>query len=207
MSVRLTLHAFLTLDGVVQSPGDPNEDPDGPFEYGGWQFAYGDEEVGAAVVGWLQNAEAFLLGRKTYQIFSGYWPNITDPDNPVATKLNALPKHVASTTLVSVEWAHSSLLGADVPAEVARLKAQPGGELQVHGSGGLARTLIDHDLVDEYRLLHYPLHLGAGKRLFQSGIRAGALRLVSSATTRAGVVIATYETAGPVRLGSSAKPT
>jgi dihydrofolate reductase len=191
--MRLTLHTFLTLDGVMQSPGDRDEDPDGPFEYGGWQFAYGDEEVGATVVGWFERAEAFLLGRKTYQIFSRYWPSVTDPDNPIATKLNALPKYVASTTLDSVGWAHSSLLGTDVPAEVARLKEQPGGELQVHGSGDLARTLIDGDLVDEYRLLHYPLHLGVGKRLFQPGVRAGALRLVSSATTSAGVVIATYE--------------
>ncbi len=158
------------------------------------------------MVGWFEKAEAFLLGRKTYQIFSGYWPNVTDPGHPIATKLNALPKYVASTTLDSVEWAHSSLLGADLPAEVARLKAKPGGELQVHGSGDLARTLIDHDLVDEYRLLYYPLHLGTGKRLFQDGVRAGALRLVSSATTTAGVVIASYEPAGPVHPGSHVNP-
>ena len=200
--MRLTLHTFLTLDGVMQSPGDRNEDPDGPFEYGGWQFEYGDEEVGAAIAGWFQKAEAFLLGRKTYQIFSAYWPNVTDPDNPIATKLNALPKYVASTTLDAVEWAHSSLLGADVPAAVARLKAQPGGELQIHGSGVLARTLIDHDLIDEYRLLCFPLHLGTGKRLFQDGVRAGALRLVSSTTTSGGVVIAIYEPGGPVEPGS-----
>jgi dihydrofolate reductase len=96
--MRLTLHTFLTLDGVMQSPGGRNEDPDGPFEYGGWSFAYGDEEVDATVAGWFEKAEAFLLGRKTYQIFSGYWPNVTDPDNPIATKLNALKKYVASTT-------------------------------------------------------------------------------------------------------------
>jgi dihydrofolate reductase len=200
------MHTFLTLDGVMQSPGGRDEDPDGPFEYGGWVFAYGDEEVGTTIAGWFEKAEAFLLGRKTYQIFSAYWPNVTDPDNPIATKLNALPKHVASTTLESVEWANSSLLGTDVAAEVARLKEQPGGELQVHGSGDLARTLIDHDLVDEYRLLHFPLHLGTGKRLFQDGVRAGALRLVRSATTSAGVMIATYEPAGSVRPGSSVNP-
>ena len=170
--MRLTLHTFLTLDGVMQSPGGRDEDPDGPYEYGGWQFKYGDAEVGAAIVGWFQTAGAFLLGRKTYQIFSGYWPNVTDPDNPIAAKLNALPKYVASTTLDAVEWAHSSLLGTDVPAAVARLKELPGGELQVHGSGDLARTLIDNDLVDEYRLVYYPLHLGTGKRLFPAGMRA-----------------------------------
>jgi dihydrofolate reductase len=109
---------------------------------------------------------------------------------------------VASTTLDAVEWAHSSLLGTDVPAAVARLKAQPGGELQIHGSGVLARTLIDHDLIDEYRLLCFPLHLGTGKRLFQDGVRAGALRLVSSTTTSGGVVIAIYEPGGPVEPGS-----
>jgi dihydrofolate reductase len=204
--MRLTLHTFVTLDGVMQSPGDRNEDPDGPFEYGGWQFAYGDAEVGAAIVGWFEKAEAFLLGRKTYQIFSSYWPHVTDPHNPIATKLNALLKYVASTTLDSVEWAHASLLGADVPADVARLKEQPGGELQVHGSGDLARTLIDHDLIDEFRLLYYPLHLGTGKRLFQDGARAGALRLVTSTTTSSGVVIATYEPAGPVPPGSGGNP-
>lgn len=204
--MRLTLQTFLTLDGVMQSPGDRNEDPDGPFELGGWQFAYGDAQVGATVVGWFEKAEAFLLGRKTYQIFSRYWPNVTDPENPIAGKLNALPKYVASTTLGALDWAHSSLLGTDIPAEVARLKAQPGGELQVHGSGGLAGTLIDHDLVDEYRLLYYPLHLGSGKRLFPEGMPAGALRLVSSATTSAGVVIATYAPAGAVRAGSHLHP-
>jgi dihydrofolate reductase len=204
--MRLAPHTFLSLDGVMQSPGNRNEDPDGPFEYGGWQFAYGDQEVGATVVGWFEKAEAFLLGRKTYQIFSGYWPSVTDPDNPIAATLNALPKYAASTTLESVEWAHSSLLGTDIPSAVARLKAQPGGELQVHGSGDLARTLIDQDLVDEYRLLYYPLHLGTGKRLFQDGVRAGALRLVSSTTTSAGVVVATYEPAGSVQPGSYVNP-
>ncbi len=200
--MRLTLHTFLTLDGVMQSPGGQGEDPDGRFEYGGWLFAYGDQEVGATVAGWFEKAGAFLLGRKTYQIFSGHWPNVTEPDNRIATALNALPKYVASTTLDAVEWAHSSLLGTDVPAAVARLKAQPGGELQIHGSGVLARTLIDHDLIDEYRLLCFPLHLGTGKRLFQDGVRAGALRLVSSTTTSGGVVIAIYEPGGPVEPGS-----
>ncbi|HEX3311283.1 MAG TPA: dihydrofolate reductase family protein, partial [Streptosporangiaceae bacterium] len=149
-------------------------------------------------------ASAFLLGRRTYEIFNGYWPRVTDPDNPVASKLNALPKYVASRTLTSADWHNSSLLGGDIVAEVAKLKELPGDELQVHGSGALAHTLIDNDLVDEYRLLYFPVHLGIGKKLFRDGATAAALRLVSASTTSTGVVIATYQPAGPVQTGSYA---
>src|SRR5215469_5441888 len=175
--MRLTLHTFLTLDGVMQAPGAQDEDRDGGFEHGGWSFPYSDQDFGEAVAGWFAHAGAFLLGRKTYEIFSGYWPKVTDPDDPIAGKLNALPKYVASTTLASVAWHNSSLLGGDPAAEVAALKQRPGDELQVHGSGELAQTLIDHDLVDEYRLLYYPVHLGSGKKLFPEGAKPGALRL------------------------------
>jgi dihydrofolate reductase len=199
--MRLTLHTFLTLDGVMQAPGGAEEDPDGGFPYGGWSFPYGDDDFGAAVAGWFGHASAFLLGRRTYEIFDGYWPKVTDPDNPVASKLNALPKYVASTTLTSVDWHNSSLLGGDVAAEVAKLKERPGDELQVHGSGALAHTLIENDLVDEYRLLYFPVHLGTGKKLFRDGAKAAALRLVSATTTSKGVVIATYQPDGPVQLG------
>jgi dihydrofolate reductase len=202
--MRLTLHTFLTLDGVMQAPGGPGEDPDGGFEHGGWSFPYGDEDFGTAVVGWFANADAFLLGRKTYEIFSGHWPRVTDADDPVASKLNALPKYVASTTLTSAAWHNSSILGGDVATEVAKLKEQPGNELQVHGSGGLAQTLIEHDLVDEYRLLFFPVHLGSGKKLFRDGAKAAALRLTGTTTTSTGVIIATYEPAGPVQYGSYA---
>jgi dihydrofolate reductase len=200
--MRLTLHTFLTLDGVMQAPGGPNEDPDGRFAHGGWSFPYGDEDFQTAMTGWFANVSAFLLGRKTYEIFSGYWPSVTDADNPLASKLNALPKYVASNTLDSVDWHNSSLLGTDVAADVAKLKDQPGDELQVHGSGGLAQTLIEHDLVDEYRLLIFPVHLGSGKKLFRDGATAAALRLRGATTTGAGVIIATYEPAGPVQYGS-----
>jgi len=202
--MRLTLHTFLTLDGVMQAPGAQDEDRDGGFEHGGWSFPYSDQDFGEAVAGWFAHAGAFLLGRKTYEIFSGYWPKVTDPDDPIAGKLNALPKYVASTTLASVAWHNSSLLGGDPAAEVAALKQRPGDELQVHGSGELAQTLIDHDLVDEYRLLYYPVHLGSGKKLFRDGAKAGALRLTRSSTTSTGVIIATYEPAGPPRYGSFA---
>ena len=204
--MRLTLHTFLTLDGVMQAPGGPDEDPAGGFSHGGWSFPYGDEDFGAAIAGWFANASAFLLGRKTYEIFSGYWPQVTDPDDPVAGKLNALPKYVASTTLASADWHNSVLLGGDVAAETAKLKEQPGNELQVHGSGGLAQTLIEHDLIDEYRLLFFPVHVGSGKKLFRDGARAAALRLTGATTTSTGVIIATYQPAGPVAHGSFALP-
>lgn len=200
--MRLTLHTFLTLDGVMQAPGGPQEDTDGQFEHGGWSFPYADEPFGATMAGWFANAGAFLFGRRTYEIFNSYWPNVTEPDNPIASKLNALPKYVASTTLRSVDWANSSLLGKDSLAEVAAIKDRPGNELQVHGSGDLAEGLIEHDLVDEYRLLFFPVHLGSGKKLFRDGTRAGAFRLISSTTTGSGVVIAIYEPAGAVRHGS-----
>jgi dihydrofolate reductase len=204
MMMRLTLHTFLTLDGIMQAPGGPQEDPDGGFEHGGWSFTYGDADFGAAVVGWFAAADAFLLGRRTYDIFSAHWPRVTDPADPIASKLNALPKYVASTTVRSVTWHNTSLLGPDIAAEVGKLKEQPGNELQVHGSGTLAQTLIDHDLIDEYRLLTFPVHLGPGKRLFRDTTTPGALRLTGTSTTSTGVVIATYEPAGPVQHGSYA---
>jgi len=200
--MRLTLHTFLTLDGVMQAPGGPEEDPSGGFAYGGWSAPYGAEDSGAAITGWFEHASAFLLGRKTYQIFAGYWPRVTDPGNPIASKLNALPKYVASATLSTVDWNNSQLLGGDVVTEVGKLKERPGDELQVHGSGELAQALIDADLVDEYRLMYIPVHLGSGRKLFRDGTRAAALRLTGSSVTGTGVIIASYRPDGPVRTGS-----
>ena len=202
--MRLTLHTFLTLDGVMQAPGGPDEDTDGGFTHGGWSFPYGDQDFGAAMTGWFADASAFLLGRRTYQIFAGHWPRVTDPGDPIAGELNALPKYVASTTLTSADWHNPRLLGSVVVAEVAKLKEPPGGELQVHGSGALAHTLIEHDLIDEYRLLYFPVHLGSGKKLFRDGARPAALQLTGATTTSTGVVMATYQPAGPVRPGSYA---
>jgi dihydrofolate reductase len=200
--MRLTLHTFLTLDGVMQAPGGPEEDPSGGFAYGGWSAPYSAEDSGAAITGWFDHASAFLLGRKTYQIFAGYWPRVTDPGNPIASKLNALPKYVASATLGSADWHNSQLLGGDVLTEVAKLKERPGDELQVHGSGELAQALIEAGLVDEYRLMFIPVHLGNGRKLFRDGLTAAALRLTGSSVTGTGVIIASYLPDGPVRTGS-----
>jgi dihydrofolate reductase len=200
--MRLTLHTFLTLDGVMQAPGGPDEDRVGGFAHGGWTFPYADETFGAAIAGRFVEAGAFLLGRRTYEIFAAYWPGVTEPGHPIAGPLNALPKYVASRTLTSVDWPGSVLLGGDVVAEVRALKAQPGGELQVHGSGNLVQTLIDNDLIDEYRLLWFPVHLGGGKRLFGDGRIPRALRLTGVRESATGVVMTTYEPDGPVRLGS-----
>ena len=205
--MRLTLHTFLTLDGVLQAPGGPDEDRDGQFEHGGWSFPYGDEDFGATVAGWFTHADAFLLGRRTYQIFASFWPKVTDPADPVASKLNSRPKYVASSTLTgpaSLDWDNSTLLGGDVVSEVAKLKEQQGDELQVHGSGLLAQTLIDADLIDEYRLLYFPVHLGAGKKLFREGAPARALKLLDAKPTSTGVIIARYQPDGPARYGSYA---
>jgi dihydrofolate reductase len=202
--MRLTLHTFLTLDGVMQAPGGPDEDSDGGFAHGGWTFPYADEVFGSVIAGRFAEAGAFLLGRRTYEIFAGYWPAVTDPAHPIAGPFNALPKYVASRTLTAVSWPGSVLLGADVVAEIRALKGQPGGELQVHGSGNLVQTLIDNDLIDEYRLLWFPVHLGGGKRLFGDGRIPGALRLTDVRQSATGVVMTTYEPDGPVRVGSFA---
>jgi dihydrofolate reductase len=205
--MKLTAQTFLTLDGVMQAPGGADEDTDGGFEHGGWSFAYGDDDFGASVTDWMSRAGGVLLGRKTYQIFAGFWPQVTDPDNPVASQLNTLPKYVASSTLSSVDWNNSTLLGGDVVSEVTKLKEQPGGELQVHGSGELLQTLIGADLVDEYLLYWFPVHLGTGKKLFRDGAPARSLKLLDTTTTSKGVIISRYEPDGPARYGSYTEET
>ena len=200
--MKLTVQTFLTLDGVMQAPGGAEEDTDGGFKHGGWSFGYDDEDFGASVVTWMGRAGGVLLGRKTYQIFAGYWPQVTDPANPVASQLNELPKYVASTTLSSAGWNNSTLLGGDVVAEVTKLKEREGGELQVHGSGELLQTLIGADLVDEYLLYWFPVRLGTGKKLFRDGGPARSLKLLDTRTTSKGVIISRYAPDGPVRYGS-----
>ena len=200
--MKLIVGTFLSLDGVMQAPGAPDEDRDGGFDLGGWLVPYADEDMGRFMDESIAATDAFLLGRKTYEIFAAHWPLVTDENDPIATSLNSKPKYVASRTLDKVEWNNSTLLEGDVAEEVAKLKRQPGEVLQVQGSGELAQTLMRHDLVDEYRLLVYPVVLGKGKRLFREGNVPAALRLVDTKTTGTGVAIHTYEQAGKPEFGS-----
>jgi dihydrofolate reductase len=200
--MKLTMTTFLSLDGVMQGPGGPDEDRRDGFDQGGWLVPYFDEDGGKLVDDWFAAADAFLLGRKTYEIFAAYWPKVTDENDPVASRLNSLPKHVVSTTLDKVEWNNSTLIKGDAVEEIAKLKQQPGRELQVHGSGHLAQTLIAGDLIDEYRLWIFPVVLGNGLRLFRDGITPAALKLVDTKTTGTGVVVHVYESAGKPTYGS-----
>jgi dihydrofolate reductase len=199
---KLTINTFLTLDGVMQAPGGPDEDRDGGFDHGGWSVPYStDEQFGEAMTEWMDRAGGLLLGRKTYEIFAAYWPHVTDP---TADVLNRLPKYVASKTLDKVAWNNSTLLEGDVAEAVAELKRQPGEEIQVHGSGDLAQTLIRHDLIDEYRLWFMPVVLGTGKRLFGEGAVPLGMRLADTKTTSSGASLHVYERAGAVEYGSFA---
>ena len=200
---ELTLTTFLSLDGVMQAPGGPGEDESGGFPHGGWVFPHVDPVFGETIMGIFANADAFLLGRGTYDIFAAHWPRVTDAGDPVAGALNTLPKHVASRTRTRLDW-NASHHVADVVAAVPALKARYPRELQVHGSWGLAQTLIAHDLIDEYRLLVFPVVLGTGKRLFGSGAVPAMLKLVNSRTTSTGTVISVYRRAGSLKTGSFA---
>jgi dihydrofolate reductase len=199
---RVVVGTFITVDGVMQAPGGPDEDRDGGFEHGGWSFHYWDDLMNQRITEATNRAGALLLGRKTYEIFAAHWPNVGDND-PVAAKLNSVPKYVASRTLDEVTWSNSTLI-RDVPDAVADLKRESGEEIQVTGSGDLIQTLIEHDLVDEYRLWVFPLVLGTGKRLFGRGTGPAAFNLVDTQLSTTGVAIQMYERAGEVQTGSFA---
>ncbi len=200
--MKLTVTTFLSLDGVMQGPGGPEEDRSDGFTRGGWLVPHFDEETGQFMGEVFDHVDAFLLGRRTYDIFAASWPNATDPNDPVASRLNTLPKYVASSTLTAPEWGPTTVLSGDVPAAVAELKEQPGRELQVHGSGMLVRTLHEHDLVDEYRLLVFPVIVGEGRRLFPDQGVATGLALAESRTTGSGVAIHVYRPTGRPEFGT-----
>jgi dihydrofolate reductase len=198
----LVVTQFLSLDGVAQGPGGPEEDTSGGFGHGGWVVPYFDDPMGQQVVDWFAGAEDFLLGRGTYEVFAAWWPKAPTEDDPIARALNTRPKHVASRTLTSVDWDGARLIEGDVVDAVRALKAQDGGELQVHGSPGLTQTLLAADLVDELRLIVFPVTLGSGKRLFGQGTQPRSWRMTSSTATPTGALIATYERAGEVDTGT-----
>ena len=200
--MRLTLTTFVTIDGVMQSPGAPEEDPRDRFDLGGWLPPHFDDEVGQYMNEVFDAADAFLLGRVTYQAMAGFWPQVTDPANRVAAQLNGLPKHVVMSSLTELSWAGSVPLSGDVVGQVAELKRAPGRELQIHGSGALARSLMPHGLIDSYRLVVFPVVLGRGQRLFAGGVRPTTMRLTEVRSTGRGVVMHTYEAAGAAAFGS-----
>jgi dihydrofolate reductase len=198
----LIVSTFVTLDGVMQAPGGPEEDPAGGFDHGGWSAGYWDEAMGERMGELMGKPFDLLLGRKTYEIFAAHWPHV--PDEPGAEQLNGARKYVASRTLDTVEWENSTLLEGDVPEAVAKLKQEEGPEIQVHGSWDLIQTLLEHDLVDEFRLMIFPVVLGTGKRIFGDGAGPAGLTLADSSTSSTGVVMATYKREGDIRYGSFA---
>jgi dihydrofolate reductase len=200
--MQLTVTTFISVDGVYQGPGGPEEDPRDGFDRGGWSVPHFDEETGQFMDEVFKNVDAFLLGRRTYEIFAASWPNATDPNDPVANSLNTLPKYVASTTLKDPQWANTTVLQGDLASAVQELKERDGRELQVHGSGRLVQSLLANDLVDRLNLLVFPVIVGAGRRLFpDSGIATG-LALEESQNTPSGVAISVYRPSGRPEFGS-----
>jgi dihydrofolate reductase len=195
---RLVVNTFVSLDGVMQAPGGPDEDPVGGFTHGGWAVNYWDDEMMGRMAA-PERPYELLLGRGTYEIFAAHWPYA---EGPIADLLNGMRKHVASTTLDRVDWSNSTLIPGDVAEYVGALKREDGPEIQVHGSPGLIQTLLRHDLIDELRLWTFPVVIGTGKRLFGDGTVPAALRLLDNEVTATGVTISTYERAGEIDAGS-----
>ena len=198
---KLIVNTFVTLDGVMQAPGGPDEDPVGGFTYGGWSFHYWDEVMNNIMTEFMGKPFDLLLGRKTYEIFAAHWPHSQEEG---ADQLNTAKKYVASRTLNKVDWNNSTLLKGDVVQEIRKLKDQDGPELQVHGSSNFVQTLLQNQLADLYNVWIFPVVIGTGKRLFDHGTVPAALRLVSSTVSTTGVIITTYEPAGELKVGSFA---
>ena len=199
--MKLTASMMLSLDGVYQGPGGPDEDRGGGFDRGGWTAAYGDEEGWRFLNSWFERADALLLGRKTWEIFERYWPH-HDAGDPVSHGINVLPKYVPSTTLKDPGW-NTHVIEGDVEAAVRELKQKPGRDLQVHGSGDLLRWLLERDLVDELNLRIYPVVVGDGHRLFPEHGQTHNLELVESQSVPSGVMLQTYRPAGRATFGNA----
>jgi len=197
--MRLTTTTQVSVDGVMQGGGGRDEDRSGGFERGGWAMPLGDEETAKYISARFERAGAFLFGRRTYELFAGYWGAKGDLENPIARALNTKPKYVASNTLSAPGWAPTTVLCGDLAAAIGELKAAPGGELQVHGSGVLVRWLLEHDLVDEMNLLVGPVIVGQGARLFPENGPDTALELVDSRTFPRGVTLQVYRPSGRPR--------
>jgi len=199
--MKLTASMILSVDGVYQGPGGPDEDPRGGFERGGWTAAYGDEAMWPFLISWFERADALLLGRVTWDIWAGYWPH-HDEGDAVTHGINVLPKYVPSTTLKDPTWQNTHVIDGDVEAAIRELKAQPGRELQLHGSGVLLRWLLERDLVDELNLRVYPVIVGDGLRLFPEQGQTHNLELVESRSMPSGVTIQTYRPNGRATFGT-----
>jgi dihydrofolate reductase len=199
---RLIVSTFLTLDGVMQAPGAPQEDVEGGFAYGGWSVNFWDDLMGQVMTEAMSVPFDLVLGRRTYDIFAAYWPNASEQAG--AKPLNDATKYVASRGRPALTWDPSVLIDGDTAEGVAKLKQEDGPELQVHGSGKLVQTLMRHELVDEYRLWVFPVVIGSGKRVFADGAIPGSLRLLDTKVSTTGVVIGTYEPAGELVTGSFA---
>ena len=195
--MKLTVFEFVSVDGVSQGPGSPEEDTSDGFTQGGWLVPFMDGAFIRQAAEWLGRADALLLGRRTYDAFARDWPQITDPNDPFTALMNGLPKYVASHTLTAGSWNPTTILSGDVAAQVAELKQQPGRELQIHGSARLAQSLLAAGLIDEFRLVVAPVIVGRGRRLFPDGGASAGLRLVSSQTTPGGLALQVYERTGP----------
>ena len=199
---KVIVSTFMSLDGVMQAPGGPEEDPTGGFTLGGWLTPYWDESMNAAMGQFMSQPFDLLLGRKTYEIFAAHWPFAGD--NPITDKFNKAVKHVATTTLDQFDWVNTKRIEGDVAAGVKQLKTGDGPDLQVHGSSGLLQTLIGAGLVDDYRIWIFPVVLGRGKRLFREGAPDQALQLTGSVTSGTGVIMNSYRPAGALKPGSFA---
>lgn len=198
---KLVAAAFVSLDGVMQAPGAPQEDPTGGFTLGGWTVNYWDEPMGQFMGGIFTDPFELLLGRRTYEIFAAHWPFV-EKDDPIGQVFNAVTKYVATSSAEPLAWENSIALRGDVAAEIARLKQEDGPALLTQGSSGLLQTLLAHDLIDEFRLLTFPLVLGPGKRLFGQGAKPEALKLTANSVSTTGVIMSVYERAGAIKTGT-----